>query len=65
MLIRINVERMVSMEYICCFCGKKFEGWGNNPYPANKDESARCCDACNDSVVIPSRLARLWEKDNG
>lgn len=52
------------MEYICCFCGKKFEGWGNNPYPANKDDDARCCDSCNDSVVIPNRLARLWEKNS-
>ena len=53
------------MVYKCCFCGKEFVGWGNNPYPANKDEDARCCDKCNDEIVIPERIARMWEKQNG
>lgn len=50
--------------HICCFCGKVFYGWGNNPYPANKDEDARCCDDCNTTVVIPVRLGliRLGEE---
>jgi len=42
---------------ICCICGKKFRGYGNNPYPAVKDEEgAVCCDSCNRKVVIPARL---------
>lgn len=42
---------------ICCFCGKECENkYGNNPYPANKNESARCCNVCNDTIVIPVRI---------
>ena len=44
---------------ICCICGKPFVGYGNNPYPVVKDENARCCDTCNDIVVIPARIANL------
>lgn len=40
-------------KYICCICGKEFEGYGNNPAPIKGD---RCCDDCNKSVVIPARL---------
>ena len=43
----------------CCICGKEFVGWGNNPYPVNKDEDARCCDDCNSAFVIPARIAEL------
>ena len=38
----------------CCICKKKFEGWGNNPWPVKK--RGRCCDKCNDTVVIPARI---------
>ena len=47
---------MELMEHKCCICGKKFVGWGNNPWPVNIDEKARCCDKCNDTFVIPARL---------
>lgn len=40
----------------CCICGLTFEGWGNNPWPVNKSENARCCDFCNRAYVIPERL---------
>ena len=46
-------------EHICCICGKEFKGYGNNPYPVNKEEGARCCDECNDKVVIPARIEAL------
>lgn len=46
----------------CCICGKEFKGWGNNPYPVNKDEDARCCDDCNSAFVIPARIAELAKK---
>lgn len=36
-------------KHICCICGEEFEGFGNNPYPANKDENVRCCDVCNNT----------------
>ena len=33
---------------ICCICGKECENeWGNNPWPINNDENARCCNKCN------------------
>lgn len=38
----------------CCICGQKFTGYGNNPYPVK--EKGRCCDECDNSVVIPTRI---------
>lgn len=42
----------------CCICGKKFEGYGNNPYPIVKDENARCCNYCNQYVIL-ARIIKL------
>ena len=42
------------MKYTCCICGKKAEGFGNNPQPIK--DKGRCCDTCNAEVVIPARL---------
>lgn len=50
-------------EFVCCICGKTFTGWGNNPYPVNEQEGARCCDDCNALYVIPARLDRLSKKE--
>ena len=41
----------------CVFCGCEVVGHGNNPAPAKK--RGRCCDACNSTVVIPSRLGMV------
>lgn len=41
-------------EYNCCICGRRFTGLGNNPAPVFNE--GRCCDKCNDNVVIPVRL---------
>lgn len=52
---------------ICCICGKKFEGWGNNPDPVTDENGnlfpvdARCCDECNDEYVIPARLIAIYK----
>lgn len=35
---------------ICCICGRKFEGYGNNPYPIK--EEGVCCDECNIRVIV-------------
>jgi hypothetical protein len=43
----------------CCFCGKEFFGWGNNPWPARKDYTAVCCNECNITVVIPARIEQV------
>lgn len=44
------------MNEICCFCKKPIKGYGNNLWPANKDPHARCCDTCNLTIVIPTRM---------
>ncbi|MDO4527693.1 MAG: hypothetical protein Q4C03_02770 [bacterium] len=50
---------MAVHEFICCLCGKKFHGWGNNPYPVNKDAGTECCDSCDDTKVVPARIAEV------
>ncbi len=51
------------IEYECCLCGKKFSGFGNNPWPLVLDTDARCCDDCN-WKVIEARLKQLKEQDD-
>lgn len=48
---------------VCCICGKKFKGWGNNPIPVKA--SGRCCDRCDLDYVIPARIARMFAYKNG
>lgn len=57
---------MSNQGYTCCICGKKFAGWGNNPYPVVKEENARCCDYCNNDKVLAARLAQMFsnKEDN-
>ena len=55
------------MQYKCCLCGGKFEGWGNNPEPL-RQSNLKCCDDCNMKFVIPARLLAIrkqeqWEKE--
>lgn len=38
----------------CSICKKNYEGYGNNAMPVNK---GRCCDECNISIVMPTRIA--------
>lgn len=45
----------------CCFCGREISGYGNNPFPVNKEPETVCCDRCNMAIVIPARLAALQE----
>ncbi len=40
---------------LCSICFKPYEGYGNNAEPINK---GRCCDQCNDLVVI-ARLNQM------
>ena len=39
---------------VCCICGRKFIGHGNNPEPIKHE--GLCCDRCNRSKVIKARL---------
>lgn len=41
---------------ICSLCGEQFQGMGHNPEPL-KPFDERCCTTCNDTKVIPARIA--------
>lgn len=43
-----------TQENRCCICGRKFIGYGYNPYPMK--EEGRCCKLCNYTVVLEERL---------
>jgi len=40
----------------CTICKETITGYGNNAQPIN---DGRCCDKCNDSHVVPLRIALL------
>lgn len=68
--VQKNVQRRMIMcfsKYKCCFCGKEFHGYGNNPAPVINDKDAKCCDSCNWKVVVPRRKRevqnRFWEEE--
>jgi hypothetical protein len=44
---------------VCCFCKEDIEGMGNNPEPLVPYDEGRCCDLCNDIIVIPERIDRI------
>lgn len=46
-------------EYVCCICGKRFKGHGNNPWPVKKSDK-RCCDKCNEKVIT-ARINNIFE----
>lgn len=50
---------MEKEKFTCCICGKVFYGYGNNPYPVKDD--GRCCDECDELIVIPARIRQLAE----
>jgi hypothetical protein len=39
----------------CSICKSEYDGYGHNAYPF----PGRCCDMCNDMMVIPARLKGL------
>lgn len=41
---------------VCPICGKEYEGFGNNAYPVYE---GRCCDECNNNIVVPMRIAKI------
>ena len=47
-------------EFTCCICGENFNDFGNNPWPVNNDEDAKCCDECNINYVIPARIMLMY-----
>lgn len=43
---------------ICSICKTQFHGFGHNPEPI-RDYDDRCCDDCNQTVVLPVRIFGL------
>lgn len=43
----------------CCFCKKDAGKYGNNAEPVKK---GKCCNRCNDGIVIPIRLLSAFNK---
>lgn len=56
---------MSELGYECCICGKICTDWGNDPWPVNMSEDARCCDDCNAQIVVPARLKRMYNSEKG
>jgi hypothetical protein len=53
-------ERQVKMENNCSICLRRFMEFGNNAWPIN---NGRCCNVCNDNVVIPARIRMQRRKE--
>lgn len=49
-------------KHVCCICKEEFTGFGNNPAPLPVKENDRCCDECNEQVIIPIRIYLLSKK---
>jgi hypothetical protein len=43
----------------CSICFRRYTEFG---HPAEPVESGRCCNVCNDLVVIPARLRAMREQ---
>ena len=48
-------------EQVCVICGKRFNEYGNRPWPVKPNKAGRCCDECDNQVVTPARL-RLFQE---
>ena len=46
----------------CCICKKTFTGYGNNPEPVSTKKNARCCNKCNEEVVLPARFDEIMRR---
>ena len=50
---------------ICSICKMMFVGFGHNPRPVSHLKvSDRCCDDCNNTVVVPLRFKTLNKEIN-
>jgi len=53
------VSKENNESFICCICGATARGYGNNPHPIKKE--GKCCDFCNQKVII-ERLKQYKEE---
>lgn len=48
-------------DFVCSICGKHITNeYSNNAQPVN---DGRCCNHCNETVVIPARIEKLIKKE--
>jgi hypothetical protein len=54
-------EEEMEKEMFCSICGELNEEWPGGDYGHNAEPVARgrCCDDCNESAVIPARIAQI------
>lgn len=48
-------------EIICSICGEVIDGYGHCAQPV---KNGRCCDKCNNEIVIPRRVAFFKALEN-
>lgn len=48
-------------QHECSICGRTYIGYGNNASPY----AGRCCDECNTTVVVPTRMFMLRTPKKG
>ncbi len=53
-----SLEDKINATKICSICQVPYTGWGNNAQPVN---NKRCCDYCNEHIVIPARFAKYTD----
>lgn len=47
---------MESKAFKCCICDELIlNEYGNNPWPVK--DTGKCCNICNETEVIPARIA--------
>ena len=46
--VKISIDKVLNE--VCCICGEELKDFGNDPYPIS--DEGRCCDKCNDKVIV-------------
>jgi len=52
-------KNQTKLEKKCSICEEMYIGYGNNANPVIDD---KCCDKCNFTIVIPTRLGCILEQ---
>ena len=53
-------ERRMGQGQTCVICSALFQEFGHNAEPVKR---GRCCNLCNDAVVIPERIRLMRLQD--
>ena len=57
----VNKRQGIGVAGKCSLCDGNYILGGNNPQPVIDDFDARCCDLCDDGVVMPARIKHINE----